>query len=186
MLSNSDIQSIIALAKLGDERAIEEITSEFSGVLYAIAGSYFIYGGDIDDLYQIALIALNDAIIKYDPVKNPDFFKFAKICIHNKIIDAIKEANRKKHSPLNTAVDINNISAVGSTDPEKQFLVREQLLAIYSAIDVKLSDYEKKVLNFYIDGLSYKEIAKRLRVSPKSVGNAISRIRSKLVNCPKS
>ena len=103
-----------------------------------------------------------------------------KICVHSKIIDAIKEANRKKHSPLNTAVGIDNVQVVSSMDPEKRFIVREQLLSVYSAIDFKLSDYEKRVLNLYIDGLSYKEIAARVGTSLKSVGNAISRIRHKL------
>ena len=96
-------------------------------------------------------------------------------------MDAIKEANRKKHSPLNTAVGIDSVNAISSIDPEKRFIVREQLLSVYAAIDFKLSDYEKDVLNLFVDGLSYKEIAMRLNTNVKSVNNAIVRIRIKLV-----
>lgn len=184
--SNISIQSNLLKAKKNDQRAISELTSQFSDVLRAIAGSYFIYGGDTDDLYQISLIAFNDAIIKFDFSKNKDFLKFAKICVHNKIIDAIKESNRKKHSPLNNALDIDNVSPVNYVDPEKEFIIREQLNDIYSAIDIKLSDYEKEVLTLYIDGLSNKEIASRMQTTQKSIANAIYRIRNKLGNCPKS
>ena len=173
--------SIIEKARLGDENAISQLTGEFSSVIRGISRSYFIYGGDSDDLYQIGLIAFYDAIKRFDSTKNGDFVRFAKVCIHSRIIDAIKEANRKKHSPLNTAVGFDKVDAVSSDDPEKLFLTREQLFAVYSAIDVKLSDYEKRVLNLYIDGLSYKEIAASVGKSVKSVDNAISRIRDKLV-----
>lgn len=173
--------SIIEKARDGDENAVGYLTSSFAPVIRAISRAYFLYGGDSEDLYQIGLIAFYDAIKKFDGAKNGDFVKFAKICIHSRIIDAIKEANRKKHSPLNTAVGFDKIDEVGSVDPEELFLAREQLLGVYSAIDVKLSDYEKRVLNLYIDGLSYKEIAARVGKSAKSVDNAISRIRSKLI-----
>lgn len=181
MLDKSEINSILQRAKNNDDGAVSILTKEFAGVIGGISKSYFIYGGDSDDLYQIGMIGFYDAIKKYDSTKNDDFIKFAKICIHSNIIDAIKEANRKKHSPLNTAVGIEGINAISSIDPEKRFIVREQLLSVYSAIDFKLSDYEKGVLNLYIDGLSYKEIAERIGTNAKSVANAISRIRNKLV-----
>ncbi|MBQ8794358.1 MAG: sigma-70 family RNA polymerase sigma factor [Clostridia bacterium] len=180
-MNQIDINSILNRAQNDDESAIEILTKEFSNVISGISRSYFIYGGDSDDLYQIGLIGFYDAIKKFDSSKNTDFIKFAKICIHSKIIDAIKEANRKKHSPLNTAVGIDSVNAISSIDPEKRFIVREQLLSVYSAIDFKLSDYEKAVLNLFIDGLSYKEIASRMGTSVKSVNNAIVRIRNKLV-----
>ena len=173
--------SIIEKAAAGDENAVCYLTEQFSPIINGITRSYFLYGGDSEDLYQIGLIAFYDAVKKFDSTKNSDFVKFAKVCIHSRIIDAIKEANRKKHSPLNTAVGFDNVDAVGSVDPEKRFLIREQLLAVYSAIDVKLSDYEKRVLNLYVDGLSYREIAARTGKSVKSVDNAIARRRSKLV-----
>lgn len=181
MLDSTQITTLLQRCKADDENAVNQLAKQFSGTIRSISNSYFIYGGDSDDLYQIGLIGFFDAVKKYDQSKNTDFAKFAKICVHSKIIDAIKEANRKKHSPLNTAVGIDNVHAVSSMDPEKRFIVREQLLSVYSAIDFKLSDYEKCVLNFYIDGLSYKEIAVRMGTSVKSVGNALSRIRSKLV-----
>ena len=186
MLNNSEINSLLNKAKSGDDSAVLALTNEFSNVMKAISNSYFIYGGDSDDLYQLALIGFYEAIKKYDGTKNVDFAKFAKICIHSKILDAIKEANRKKHSPLNTAVGIDNVSVVSNMDPEKRFIVREQLLSVYSAIDFKLSDYEKDVLDLFIDGLSYKEIATRIGTTEKSVANAINRIRKKLDDARKS
>lgn len=172
--------AILDKARNNDESAVAELVAEFSPVIRAISRSYFLCGGDSDDLYQLGLIGFYDALRMYDPSKNVEFSKFAKVCIHNKIMDAIKEATRKKHAPLNTAVGFDTLEAVESTDPEKIFLVREQLLSVYSAIDFKLSDYEKSVLNMYIDGFSYKEIAERVGKSVKSVTNAISRIRNKL------
>ncbi len=164
-----------------DEGAITQLVAEFSPVIRSISRSYFIYGGDGDDLYQIGLIGFYDAIKKYDIQKNTDFSKFAKVCIHNKLLDAIKESSRKKHSPLNNAVGFDNTIIADGTNPEKLFLVREQLLSVYSKIDFKLSDYEKSVLNYYIDGFSYTEIAQRMGKTAKSVANAITRIRNKLI-----
>ena len=173
--------AILERAKNNDEGAIAVLVRQFSSVIRAISHSYFLYGGDDEDLYQLGLIGFYDAIQRYDKQKNDDFAKFAKVCIHSKIIDAIKESNRKKHSPLNTAVGFETVDAVGFDDPEKIFLVREQLLSVYSAIDFKLSDYEKLVLNMYVDGFSYKEISQCVGKDVKSVTNAISRIRNKLV-----
>ncbi len=173
--------AIFERAKNNDEGAIAALVRQFSPVIHAISRSYFLYGGDSDDLYQLGLIGFYEAIQKFDNEKNVDFARFAKVCIHSKIIDAIKESNRKKHSPLNTAVGFETLDAVGDGDPEKIFLVREQLLSVYSAIDFKLSDYEKSVLNMYIDGFSYKEISQRVGKDVKSVTNAICRIRNKLI-----
>lgn len=173
--------AILERARAGDQRAIGELVEKFSPVISAISRSYFLYGGDYDDLYQLGLIGFYDAIKGYDRTKNVEFSKFAKVCVHNKIMDAIKESGRKKHSPLNNAVDFDSVEAVESTDPEKIFLVREQLLSVYSAIDFKLSEYEKSVLNLYVDGFSYNDIAARVGKSAKSVSNAISRIRNKLI-----
>lgn len=180
MLDSNQITQLLNLAKTGDDYAVSLLLNHFSSAIRSISNSYFIYGGDSEDLYQLGLIGFYEAIKKFDGSRTVEFSKFMKICVHSKIIDAIKEANRKKHSPLNTAVGIDNVQVVSSMDPEKRFIVREQLLSVYSAIDFKLSDYEKRVLNLYIDGLSYKEIAARVGTSLKSVGNAISRIRHKL------
>lgn len=186
MLKLTYDKSILERAKTDDEMALLHLATDFSPVIRSISKSYFIYGGDSDDIYQLGLIGFYEAVKKFDFSKNTDFVKFAKICIHSKILDAIKEANRKKHSPLNTAVGIDNVDATGSIDPEQRFLIREQLLSVYAAIDVKLSDYEKQVLNLYTDGMSYSEIADITDKDIKSVGNAISRIRKKLVKCPES
>lgn len=172
--------AILERARNNDEGAIEALVAQFSPVIRGISRSYYLCGGDGDDLYQIGLIGFYDALRSYDSTKRVEFAKFAKVCIHNKIMDAIKESNRKKHSPLNNAVEFDSLDVAESTDPEMIFLVREQLLSVYSAIDFKLSDYEKSVLNMYIDGFSCAEIAERVGKSEKSVRNAIARIRNKL------
>lgn len=181
-MSDKDTEKIkLKMARAGDESSMSELIRDYSPVIRGISKSYFMYGGDSDDLYQLGLIGFYDAVNRFEPDKNVEFIKFAKICIHSKIIDAIKESNRKKHSPLNTAVGIDNAEVLGSIDPEHRFIVREQLLSVYSEMDIKLSDYEKQVMNLYIDGLSYKEISERMGTTVKSVSNAIARIRSKLV-----
>ena len=173
--------AILERARNNDDAAIAVLVEQFSPIIRAISRSYFLYGGDGDDLYQFGLIGFYDAIKSFDESKNVEFTKYAKVCIHNKIMDAVKESTRKKHLPLNNAVEYDSLKDADSTDPEKIFLVREQLLSVYSAIDFKLSDYEKLVLNMYIDGFSYTEISKRVNKSVKSVTNAIARIRSKLI-----
>lgn len=181
MIESNNLNSVLERAKSDDQLALSQLASHFSSVIRSISTSYFLYGGDSDDLFQLGLIGFYEAIKKFDTAKSSDFVKFAKICIHSKIMDAIKEANRKKHSPLNNAVGIDGIEVQVSVDPEERFIIREQLLAVYADIDLKLSEYEKTVLNLFTDGLSYKEIAAITGKSEKSVGNAISRIRSKLV-----
>ncbi len=173
--------AILAKARNNDEAAIASLVKQFSPIIRAISRSYFIYGGDGEDLYQMGLIGFYDALKSFDETKNVEFTKYAKVCIHNKILDAVKESTRKKHLPLNNAVEYDTIKDADGTDPEKIFLVREQLLSVYSAIDFKLSDYEKYVLNMYIDGFSYPEISQRVGKSVKSVTNAIARIRNKLI-----
>ena len=181
-MAKSDVDIVtLRKAREGDDSAVKSLAAQFDGVIKAIARSCFIYGGDADDLYQIGLIGFYDAIRRYDPDRNDDFSRFAKICINSRLIDAIKEAGRKKHLPLNTAVDFDNVALQGGVDPEKALLLREELLRVYADIDVKLSDYEKLVLNYYIDGLSYKEIAVRTGKDVKSVSNAVARIRAKLI-----
>lgn len=180
MIKSEHEKSILQQAKAGNESAIEFLATQFSPIIRSISKSYFLSGGDSEDLYQLGLIGFYESIKRFDFEKNVDFIKFAKLCIHSKIMDAIKEASRKKHSPLNTAVGIDNINAVSVADPEAQFIVREQLLSVYAKIDVKLSEYEKLVLSLYVDGLSYAKIGEMLGKSTKSVANAITRIRNKL------
>lgn len=171
-------------AREGDDSAVKTLAARFDGVIRGIAGSYSIPGADAEDRYQIALIGFYDAVQRFDAAKSSGFARFARICINSRLIDACKEAERKKNMPLNTAVGYDEMPLAGSVDPEKALLIKEELLSVYAAIDVKLSDYEKLVLNLYIDGLSNKEIAARTGKTVKSVSNAVARIRRKIVKCP--
>ena len=175
-----NIYKWISLAKKDDQDAFNEITKYFYPIIKNIASSYFIYGGDENDIIQEGFIGLYNAVRSYDDQKNDSFEKYAKICIHRSIITAIKSASRKKHSPLNDYIEIDKQDVISNDNPEKLVLNREKILLIYEKIDVELSDFEKSVLELFIDGYSYKEIAIKLKKPVKSVDNAIARIRSKL------
>ena len=159
---------------------------------------YFIIGAERDDIVQEGLIGLFKAIKNYKPDMQNSFKNFANMCIERQLITAIKTSNRQKHMPLNSYLSLN-ISAYNEEDGESDTSLmdifntaliedpldtitkKEYYQDIENAIDKSLSDFEKKVLNQYINGKSYVEIAQNLDAPVKSVDNAIQRIRKKAI-----
>ena len=171
---------LLAAAKSGNTAAQNEIILKFNPLLVRFSSRYFIIGGDKEDLLQEARIGLHKAIWNYDPQKNSEFLPYAKTCIHNHIISAINEAAAQKHAALNKSVDLDSATFFSYDSPIDLFIIREQLSAVLAGVETRLSDMERKVLFFYLDGMSYKKIANQLQISEKSVSNALCRIRSKL------
>lgn len=173
-------RDLLAAAQSGDNRAQNEIILLLTPLLQRLTARYFIIGADKEDLLQEARIGLHHAIKSYDEAKNPDFLAYARTCIHNNIISAIKEAQGLKHAALNKSVELDSAPLFSYDSPMELFIIRETLESILAIAEHKLSKLEKQVLFLYLDGLSYREIANLLQTGEKSVSNALCRIRSKL------
>ena len=129
---------------------------------------------------QEGLIGLYRAVCSYDAEKNDNFVKYAKICIHRAILKAIKADTRLKNAVLNSSLPLSDELGLQGESAEEAAIKKERLLDVYEKIEDELTDLERTVLRLFVDGLSYKEIADRLGKNPKSVDNALSRIRGKL------
>ena len=173
--------ALLAGAMQNEPQATGQVFARFAPLVRTIAASYFLMGGDEEDLYQEGLIGLMQALRTYDAQKCDSFVKYAKICIHRSMLTAIKAAARKKHEPLNLSVQIPEDTTQSVGDPEERVLMREKLISLYAMIDVKLSEKEKSVLDLYVEGFSQKEIAAALSITPKAVDNALTRIRNKFI-----
>ena len=159
---------------------------------------YFIIGAEKEDIVQEGLIGLYKAIKDYKVDKQNSFKSFANLCIERQLITAIKSSNRQKHMPLNSYLSLNmpvynNEDENNETelleifnsnvveDPLDTITKREYYSDVESVIDTSLSSFEKKVLNRYVQGESYVQIAEKLDAPVKSVDNAIQRIRKKTI-----
>ena len=163
----------------------------------AKAKSYFLIGADKEDIYQEGMIGLYKAIRDFKADKLTSFKAFAEICVTRQIITAIKTATRQKHIPLNTYISLNKpiyeedsdrtlidvLSELKITDPEELIIGKEQIKHIEGEMAKVLSDLEMEVLQSYLDGKSYQEIACDLDRQAKSIDNALQRVKRKLEKC---
>ncbi len=179
------------LASKGDREAEETLAERYLRLVRACARPLFLAGGDSEDLIQEGTFGLLSAIRQYDPESNTSFKTFAEHCIRMRLISAIKSASRLKHFPLNDGISLEQLSEEPGAHisafpeffrrtPEELVLARESKEELYSAFLQCLSKLETKVLDLYLEGLSYREIADRLGKSAKSIDNAVQRIRRKL------
>ena len=161
-----------------------------------IARRYFLVGGTTDDLIQEGMIGLFSAITNFSNKQNCSFKTFASLCIERNIQDAVKSANRQKNIPLNDFFEVSedgkvHIPQENQTDkivylpaiessPEEQYILKSQNNQLLQEINSKLSTLEKKILAMYVDGLSITNISQALKISHKSVYNALARIKQKL------
>ncbi|MBQ9199252.1 MAG: RNA polymerase sporulation sigma factor SigH [Lachnospiraceae bacterium] len=188
----SDNEIIERINKKDDE-AIEYMMKKYGGIVKREVRTVYIIGAETEDLMQEGMIGLFKAIRDYEVDKGAVFSTFATLCIRRQIKTAISNSNRKKHIPLNTYISIyaendeygydieDNLESDNQIlNPEEMVIAKEQSRALNELIEKRLSSLEKKVLKYYLDGLSYQEIAQRLDKSDKSVDNALQRIRRKL------
>ena len=190
-------EEIVMEAKNGNNRAQEYLISKYENFVKAKAKSYFLIGADKEDIYQEGMIGLYKAIRDYKPERATSFKAFAEICITRQIITAIKTATRQKHIPLNTYVSLNKpiyeeesektlldvLTGLKVSDPEELIISKEQMKYIEEKISKVLSGLELEVLNSYLDGKSYQEIAYDLERHSKSIDNALQRVKRKLEKC---
>lgn len=186
---------LIAKARSGQLHAFEAIVSKYQGFVKLKASSYFMSGGDTDDLVQEGLIGLTKAIRDYRSDREASFRSFAELCITRQIITAIKTASRQKHAPLNTYLSLSHSPAShdegecslgdilpGSPihDPLNQVISSEEVESLKDCLGRLLSHLETSVLRLYLEGRSYEQIAEMLECDTKSVDNALQRIKRKV------
>ncbi|MBR5467909.1 MAG: RNA polymerase sporulation sigma factor SigH, partial [Firmicutes bacterium] len=178
----------------GDDLAQEILLERYKYFVRSRARSYFLIGADKEDIIQEGMIGLYKAIRDYRDNKNASFKSFAELCINRQLITAIKAAGRQKHMPLNSSVSLNKAvyeeegegtyinmieSAEAVTSPEMIFIGIENRNFIVENIMAALSSFEKRVLNLYLQGKTYSEIALIMGKAEKSIDNALQRVKKK-------
>ncbi len=190
-----DDSYLIALAKQGDPTAYDRLVRRYHGFVRLKASSYFIAGGDSDDLMQEGLVGLYKAIRDYRTDRQSSFRNFAELCITRQIITAVKTATRNKHVPLNQYVSFATTPAGASEgestleemlpgspvhDPANQVISSEELRSLVDCLASTLSELESRVLALYLDGRSYEEIGGIVECDTKTVDNALQRVKRKV------
>ncbi|MBW3621490.1 MAG: RNA polymerase sporulation sigma factor SigH, partial [Actinobacteria bacterium] len=168
-------EDLVARVRNGDERALAELLDRYRRFARAKARSYFLVGGDREDIIQEGMIGLYKAIRDYAAEHGASFRSFAELCITRQILTAIKTATRQKHTPLNSYVSFDRpqgddpdrtlgdtIACEDETDPLDQLVASDALRELRDTFDEVLSDLEADVLMLYVEGRSYQEIAERL------------------------
>ena len=175
-------------ASEGDTAAEEALVIRYTRLVRACARPYFLAGGDREDLIQEGMLGLLSAIRRFDPDKSVKFNTFAEYCIRRRIFDAIKASTRDKSIPLNTYVslesprfdEIYSPAASNLRDPEELIIANERAEELKSFLKDSLSSFEKTILDLYLDGMSYAEMAQHVGKTTKSIDNAVQRIKKKL------
>lgn len=184
---------LLELIQKGDTQALEFLLQKYKSFVLAKARTYFLIGGDREDITQEGMIGLYKAICDYDESKLTSFKAFAELCITRQIITAIKTATRQKHIPLNSYISLNKpiyddesdrtlidtIAEYRTSDPQELLLNQEKFGYMKYKLSVLLSDFEQKVLDLYLDGYTYQEISQELDRHVKSIDNALQRIKRK-------
>lgn len=187
-------EALVLATRAGEEEAASVLLKRYKPVVHARAISFYLCGGDREDLLQEGMIGCYKAVLGFDPSRHVSFSAFADLCIRRQIYSAVKLAGRKKHEPLNTSVSLDTpvkedgqgdtlaelLGDSGAADPEQMLLMRERTEEIAEAIRTSLSPLEKKVFALYLARLSYQDMAQELDIPEKSVDNAIQRVKKKL------
>jgi RNA polymerase sporulation-specific sigma factor len=186
---------LIALAKQGDRNAYDRLVKRYHGFVRLKASSYFLAGGDADDLIQEGLVGLYKAIRDFRTDRESSFRNFAELCITRQIITAVKTATRNKHTPLNQYVSFSSTPAGTGEDvptldqmlpgpsvhdPVNQVISSEELRSLVGCLSSALSELESRVLSLYLDGYSYEQVGSRLSCDTKTVDNALQRVKRKV------
>jgi RNA polymerase sporulation-specific sigma factor len=190
-----DVRLVIR-ARNGDDVALDSLIRRYTGFVRLKASSYFIAGGESDDLIQEGLIGLYKAVRDFRSDKDTSFRSFAELCITRQIITAIKAATRFKHVPLNQYVSFSQTPAgqddsdctlgdalpgPGIDDPAICVISTEELQSLVFCLGTGLSSLESDALRCYMEGLSYEEMAVELGCDTKTIDNALQREKRKVL-----
>lgn len=193
--NNLSDKQLVALSKAGSDYATYCLIRRYKGFVRLKARSYFLIGADREDLVQEGMIGLYKAIKDFRSDKGTSFQTFAELCVTRQMITAIKTATRLKHAPLNCYISLNKsqsfkeqekrtlmdkLSSSKLSDPIELIINYEEAGKIRSCLGMMLSGLEAGVLELYLDGKSYEEIAQGLNKHTKSVDNALQRVKKKI------
>ena len=187
---NMTDEQLIRRLRAGDKAVMDYIMEKYKNLVRKEANAMHLLGGETDDLIQEGMIGLFKAVQDFEEEQRASFSSFAALCIRRQIYSAIKASKRKKHSPLNFYVSlyetndeketlIETVEPLEENNPEALFLGREYVELLKSRLEETLSDLENRVLYLHLLGTDYKTIARLLDKSPKTVDNALQRIKSK-------
>ena len=191
----SDEELIVRLRD-GESGITEYLMNKYKNLVRSKAKSMYILGADNDDLIQEGMIGLFKALRDYDSGRDASFLTFADLCVSRQMYTAVQASRRQKHIPLNTYISlygsvstdyegeqeelVNVLAAHESQSPEEVVIDRENVVWLEKAIEQELSNFEKQVLDLYLTGMGYQQIAKVLGRDDKSTDNALHRIKTKL------
>ena len=184
-------ETLCRLAAEGRREAEEILVTRYQRLVRTCARPFFLIGGDSEDLTQEGMVGLIKAVREYDAEKEASFRTFAEICIRSRLYSVLRAAARDKHMALNQSVPLDTpffdansytsgTSDLTQRDPEAYLIDRDHTAALLSGVRKQLSEFEAKILGYYLDGLSCREIAETVGKPPKSVDNAVQRIRRKV------
>ena len=197
-INNMNDEELVRLIQTeNNKEALEFLLDKYKNLVNMKVSKYFIIGAEKDDMIQEGMIGLYKAIRRFEVEKHSAFKSFANMCVERQMITAIKTSNRQKHMPLNSYLSLNSspndeddedgadlldiFNANLVEDPLETVTKKEYYSYVEKTINNSLSDFEKKVLNRFINGESYEQIASKLETPVKSVDNAIQRIRKKAI-----
>lgn len=184
-------EQLIETLRAGDDNIMDYILTKYKPMVLGKANAMYLIGGDTDDLIQEGMIGLFKAIRDYRKDKEASFFHFAELCVNRQIYSAVEASNRKKHVPLNTYVSFYAQSSEEgkslaetlpdvTENPEQRIIAQESMQLFWDDVKSRLSEMECEVLDAYLSGLNYRQIAEKMEKSPKAIDNALSRIKSKI------
>lgn len=189
-------EELIDRLRHGEDAIMDYICDKYKNLVRSKARSMFILGADSDDLIQEGMIGLFKAVRDYDMGRDASFFTFAELCISRQMYTAVQAAKRQKHFPLNTyiSLDAGSTSQEGREEsslaeliadraelsPEELVLDKERVTYLEKTIETELSDFEKQVLDLYMTGMSYSQIARVLGREEKATDNALQRLKTKI------
>ena len=196
-VENVSDEELIDRIRQGETHITDYIIDKYKNLVRKKAKSMYILGADSDDLIQEGMIGLFKAVRDYDAGRDASFFTFADLCISRRMYNAVQASRREKHTPLNSYVslyaDMNEPEGDGDrtqlvnllisgeqSNPEELFIDKENVADIEAVIEKELSTFEKQVLDLYMTGMTYSQIAKVLGRDSKSTDNALHRIKAKL------
>ena len=189
-------EQLIRRLRDGETAIMDYIISKYKYLVIRAAKAIYLIGGENDDLIQEGMIGLFKAIRDFDTNQETSFYSFAELCISRQMYTAIKLSQRQKHMPLNSYVSLYDIKKSDYDDkqsplieqleietnsnPEELFLDKERMQMLVEELNDRLSDMERRVLHLHLQGEDYRSIAELLDKSPKSIDNALQRIRQKM------
>ncbi|MCH5339166.1 MAG: RNA polymerase sporulation sigma factor SigH [Acetatifactor sp.] len=187
---------LIDRLRRGEEPIMDYICDKYKNLVRSKAKSMFILGADSEDLIQEGMIGLFKAVRDFDSGRDASFRTFAELCISRQMYTAVQASKRQKHFPLNTYVSLDSSETVSDgqdgmilaelladraeQSPEELFLDKERVAYLEESIEKELSDFERQVLDLYMTGMSYTEIAKVLGRDEKATDNALQRLKGKI------